>query len=155
MKIAVFPGSFDPVTKGHENIIQRALPLFDQVVIGIGYNSEKKYLFTEEKRKQFIEKTFGDEKKIRVMSYKGLTVDFCKVVGAQYILRGLRTSADFEFDWAIGQMNHSMVKGIETVFLLSEPGLSHIASTIVRDILRHKGDASVFVPDAIRDQLML
>jgi pantetheine-phosphate adenylyltransferase len=149
MKIAVFPGSFDPITKGHQNIIQRALPMFDEIVVGIGYNSNKHYFFSQNSREHFITKTFEGEKKIKVMRYQGLTINFCREINAQYILRGLRTSADFEFERVIAQMNHSMAPDIETVFMISDPSLSHISSTVVRDILSHQGDVSAFVPVAV------
>ncbi len=152
-RIAVFPGSFDPITTGHESIIKRSLPLFDKIIIAIGENSTKKSFFSLEKRKQWIEKVFKGKKKIEVKTYKGLTIDFCKSVGANYILRGLRTSADFEFERVIAQMNRAMEKKIETVFLLSNPELSAITSTIVRDIIRNGGDASQFVPLAIRKEI--
>jgi pantetheine-phosphate adenylyltransferase len=149
MKIAVFPGSFDPITKGHVDIIKRALPMFDEIVIGIGYNSNKHYFFSQNTREHFIKKTFEGENKIKVMRYQGLTINFCREIKAQYIIRGLRTSADFEFERVIAQMNHSMAPEIETVFLISNPALSHISSTVVRDILSHQGDISVFVPEAV------
>lgn len=145
-RIAVFPGSFDPITKGHVEIIQRGLPLFDELIIGIGYNTNKHYFFSQDRREHFISKTFEGESKIKVMRYSGLTIEFCKQVGASYILRGLRTSADFEFERAIAQMNHSMASDIETIFIVSNPSLSHISSTIVRDILLYQGDVSAFVP---------
>ena len=148
-KIAVFPGSFDPVTLGHVDIVKRALPLFDKLIIAIGSNSEKKYLFTEEKREAWLKKIFGSEKKISVLSYEGLTVDFCKQNSAQYILRGIRTSADFEFERLIAQSNSQIAPEVETIFILSRPEFSHISSTIVRDIIRHKGDISKFVPKEI------
>ena len=148
-KIAVFPGSFDPITKGHESIIRRCLPLFDEIIIGIGFNSNKHYYFSKDRREHFIKKTFEGESKISVMDYHGLTVNFCKEMGAQYILRGLRTSADFEFERAIAQMNRDMESGIETIFVVSEPSLSHISSTIVRDILLYNGDIASFVPEAV------
>lgn len=148
-RIAVFPGSFDPITKGHENIIRRALPLFDEIIVGIGNNSGKSYHFPLERRTSFINSVFKVESKIKVLQYSGLTVNFCNEKGAKFILRGLRTSADFEFERAIAQMNHAMNSGIETIFLVSEPSLSHISSTIVRDILIHKGDVSVFLPDGV------
>jgi pantetheine-phosphate adenylyltransferase len=147
--IAVFPGSFDPITKGHESIIHRCLPLFDEIVIGIGYNSNKHYYFSQERREHFIRKTFETHGNISVQRYTGLTVDFCKEIGARYIIRGLRTSADFEFERAIAQMNRSMNAGVETVFIVSDPALSHISSTIVRDILLYNGDISAFVPPAV------
>jgi pantetheine-phosphate adenylyltransferase len=149
-KIAVFPGSFDPITKGHESIIKRCLPLFDEIIIGIGFNSNKHYFFSQDRREHFIKKTFEGESRISVRGYHGLTVNFCKEVGAQFILRGLRTSADFEFERAIAQMNRSMEDAIETVFIVAEPSLSHISSTIVRDILLYNGDITPFVPDAVR-----
>jgi pantetheine-phosphate adenylyltransferase len=149
MKIAVFPGSFDPITKGHQDIIERALPMFDEIVVGIGYNSAKHYFFSQNTREHFIRETFKNEKKVRVIRYQGLTINFCREINAQYILRGLRTSADFEFERIIAQMNHSMAPEIETVFLISNPALSHISSTIVRDILSHQGDISVFVPPSV------
>jgi pantetheine-phosphate adenylyltransferase len=145
-RIAVFPGSFDPITKGHVEIIKRGLPLFDELIIGIGYNTNKHYFFSQDRREHFISKTFEDEPKVKVQRYSGLTVEFCKQIGAKYILRGLRTSADFEFERAIAQMNHSMAPEIETIFIVSNPALSHISSTIVRDILLYQGDISAFVP---------
>ena len=149
-RIAVFPGSFDPITKGHEEIIKRGLPLFDELIVGIGYNTNKHYFFSQDRREHFISKTFEGEPKIKVMRYSGLTVEFCKQVGANYILRGLRTSADFEFERAIAQMNHGMVPEVETIFIVSDPSLSHISSTIVRDILLYQGDVSAFVPPAVK-----
>ncbi|MBK8363028.1 MAG: pantetheine-phosphate adenylyltransferase [Bacteroidetes bacterium] len=148
-RIAVFPGSFDPITKGHEEIIKRGLPLFDELIIGIGYNTNKHYFFSQDRREHFISKTFEGESKIKVVRYSGLTVEFCKQIGASYILRGLRTSADFEFERAIAQMNHSMAPEIETIFIVSDPSLSHISSTIVRDILLYQGDVSAFVPKPV------
>ena len=152
-KIAVFPGSFDPITTGHESIIRRALPMFDKIIIAIGINSTKEGYFSLEKRKNWIERVFAGEKKIEVKTYKGLTVDFCKKEKANYILRGLRTSADFEFERVIAQMNRTMNESIETIFILSTPELSAIASTVVREILRNEGDAGKFVPAAIRKDL--
>lgn len=149
-KIAVFPGSFDPITRGHENIVRRGLPLFDKIIIGIGHNTNKNYFFSQERREHFIKKTFEGESKIEVMRYSGLTVEFCKEIGATHILRGLRTSADFEFERAIAQMNHSMAPGVETIFIVSDPAFSHISSTIVRDILLYQGDVTKFIPEAIK-----
>ncbi len=148
-RIAIFPGSFDPFTIGHESIIRRALPLFDQIIIMIGYNSNKKPYYQLAKRKDWIKRVFEDEPKIKVGKYEGLTVDYCKKVHAQYILRGLRTAADFEYERAIGQINKKMHPEIETVFLLTKPEHTAISSTIVRDILRHKGDASLFLPSCL------
>jgi pantetheine-phosphate adenylyltransferase len=152
-KTAIFPGSFDPITTGHESIIRRALPLFDKVIVAIGVNSAKSGFFPAEKRKQWIEKVFSGEKKIEVRTYQGLTVDLCKQEKAGYILRGLRTSADFEFERVIAQMNRAMDSKIETVFILSTPDLSAVNSTVIRDIIRNGGDAAQFVPAAIREEL--
>lgn len=148
MNIAIFPGSFDPITVGHQDIILRALPLFDKVIVAVGKNTSKKYLFSQEQRVKWIKKVFAKEKKISVSSFSGLTVDYCKKVKANYILRGLRTSADFEFERSIGQINKAM-SGVETIFLLSSPELSAINSTIVRDIIINNGDASSFVPNEV------
>lgn len=150
MKTAVFPGSFDPVTIGHESIIRRALPLFDQVIIAIGINTSKKNLFSLEKRSEWIQEVFHNEPKIKVESYEGLTIDFCRKKNARYILRGLRTSADFDFERSIAQMNQAMASEIETVFILSTPELSAVNSTIVRDIIINGGDASLFIPQAVK-----
>jgi len=148
-KIGIFPGSFDPFTIGHEAIVRRALPLFDELIISIGYNSDKQGYFPLEKRKSWIEDIFADEAKISADTYEGLTVNYCKRKNANYILRGLRTAADFEYERAIAQMNRMLVHGIETVFLLTFPEHSPISSTIVREIIRHGGDASQFVPKEI------
>ncbi|MCA0932250.1 pantetheine-phosphate adenylyltransferase [Lutimonas saemankumensis] len=152
-KTAVFPGSFDPLTLGHTDIIDRGLPLFDEIIIAIGTNSSKKYMFSLEERRKFIEKTYEDEPKIRVDTYEGLTIDYCSKVGSQFILRGLRNPADFEFEKAIAQTNRKMSE-IETVFLLTSADTSYISSSIVRDILVNKGDVSMLVPKAVgrRDQ---
>lgn len=149
-KTAIFPGSFDPFTIGHESILNRALPLFDKIIIAVGYNTNKEGFFPLEDRLGWIKTVFEDEKKVEVMKYEGLTVDFCSSVGAQYILRGLRTSSDFEYERAIAQMNRSMHPEIESVFLLTQPEHTHVASTIVRDIILHGGDASMFLPDKIK-----
>lgn len=153
-KIAVFPGSFDPITKGHENLIIRALPLFDKIVIAIGTNMEKQPFFSLEQRIYFLKKVFQNYETVEIDSYSGLTVDYCKKIGAQYILRGLRTSADFEFERKIGQMNKKMHPDIETVFLLTLPDYTPLNSSIVRDIIRYGGDARPFVPDCIADDIM-
>ncbi|MBN8695833.1 MAG: pantetheine-phosphate adenylyltransferase [Bacteroidetes bacterium] len=148
-RIAIFPGSFDPITKGHENILHRALPLFDEIVVAIGKNSSKQNFFSLEQREAWIKQVFAKEPKVRVETYTGLTIEFCKKMNAQFILRGLRTSADFEFEKAIAQNNKVMAPGIETIFILPVPELSAINSTIVRDIIRNNGDASQFVPEGI------
>ena len=149
MRKAIFPGSFDPITLGHCDIIRRAIPLFDEIVLAIGVNSSKKYMFTLEERIAFLEKTFQDEPKIRVTQYKGLTVDFCKKEKASFILRGLRNPADFEFEKAIAQTNR-LISGIDTVFLLTSADTSYISSSIVRDILRNGGDISKLVPKTVQ-----
>lgn len=149
MRRAVFPGSFDPITLGHYDIIERGLTLFDEVILAIGVNSDKKYMFSLEERKQFIENAFANEPKIKVMTYKGLTVDFCKQQDANFILRGLRNPADFEFEKAIAHTNRKMSE-IETVFLLTSSGKSYISSSIVRDVIRHGGDFSGLVPDTVK-----
>jgi len=148
-RVAIFPGSFDPFTIGHESIVKRALPLFDKIVIMIGYNTNKKSFFPVEKRKEWIKQVFPNEPKVQVESHEGLTVDFCKKVNASYILRGLRTSADFEYERAIAQINKKMLPQIESVFLLTMPEHTPVNSTIVRDIILHGGDASMFLPTAL------
>ena len=149
-KIAIFPGSFDPITIGHESIIQRALPLFDEIIVAVGINSTKPSLYSPEQRVGWIETVFEGEDKVKVKSYSGLTVNFVKEQNANYILRGLRTSADFEFERAIAQVNKKMYPELETVFLLTTPELTPVNSTIVRDILRNGGDASMFLPEKIK-----
>ncbi|MCF8368232.1 MAG: pantetheine-phosphate adenylyltransferase [Bacteroidales bacterium] len=148
-KTAVFPGSFDPITRGHESVILRALPLFDEVYVAIGMNAEKNSFFTLEQRIKFLETVFINQPKVKVVKYKGLTVDFCKQVDAAYLLRGLRTSADFEFERSIGQINKKLYPGIETIFFLTDPQYTSLNSGIVRDILRHGGDAGQFIPESI------
>ncbi len=148
MNKAVFPGSFDPLTLGHTDIINRALPLFDEIIIAIGTNSTKKYMFTLEQRKMFIEKTYQNNPKIKVDTYEGLTINYCKKINSDFILRGLRNPADFEFEKAIAQTNRKMSK-IETVFLLTSADTSFISSSIVRDILRNNGDVSMLVPNIV------
>ena len=149
-KIAIFPGSFDPFTIGHESVVRRAMKLFDKIIIMIGYNTNKQPFFPLEKRLKWINEIFDEDDNIAVETYEGLTVDFCKKVGAQYILRGLRTSADFEFERAIAQVNKQMYPEIETVFLLTIPEHTPINSTIVRDIIMHGGDASRFLPRRLK-----
>jgi pantetheine-phosphate adenylyltransferase len=149
-RIAVFPGSFDPVTRGHESIIRRALPLFNKLIIAVGDNSGKQSFFPLEKRLEWLKELFAGDSDIEITNYTGLTVDFCRSRKAKYILRGLRTAADFEFERSIGQMNKLMVPDIETVFLLCEPEFAALSSSIVRDIVRHGGDVRQFVPEAIK-----
>ena len=149
-KIAIFPGSFDPFTVGHESIVMRALPLFDKIIVSIGHNINKEYYFPLEKRVKWIKKIFKDNPKVEINTYRGLTVDFCKQVNARYILRGLRTSSDFEYERAVGQINKAMYPEIETVFLLTMPQHTAINSTIVRDIVRYGGNASLFLPDGMK-----
>ena len=148
-KIAVFPGSFDPFTIGHEGIVRRALSLFDEIIIAVGANALKKSYYPLSVRKEMISKVFLNEPRIRVDHYEGLTVDYCRKNGAGYLLRGLRTSADFEFERAIAQINKALASDVESVFLLTSPEHTPINSTIVRDIIRSGGDASRFVPAAI------
>lgn len=148
-RVAIFPGSFDPFTVGHESVVKRAIPLFDKIIIMIGFNSNKRSFFPVEKREKWIKQVFENEPKISVQCHEGLTVDFCKEVNAQYILRGLRTSADFEFERAIAQVNKQMYPQIESVFLLTIPEHTPINSTIVRDIIFHGGDASMFLPKVL------
>ena len=149
MKKALFPGSFDPITLGHYDIIKRGVKLFDEVIVAIGINSDKKYMFTLEERKKFIEDAFKDEPKVKVVTYSGLTVDFCKEIGVKYILRGLRNPADFEFEKAIAHTNRKMAN-VETVFLLTAAKTSFISSSIVREVIRHKGNYKILVPDSVK-----
>ena len=149
MKRAIFPGSFDPITLGHYDIIKRGVTLFDEVIVAIGINADKKYMFTVEQRKKFIEDTFADDPKIKVMTYEGLTVDFCKKIDVEFILRGLRNPADFEFEKAIAHTNRDLAP-IETVFLLTSANTSYISSSIVRDVIRNHGDYTKLVPKSVR-----
>ena len=149
MRRAIFPGSFDPITKGHVDIIRRSHPLFDELIIAIGVNSTKKYMFSLEQRKGFIETTFAKEKKIKVDTYEGLTVDYCNKIDANFIVRGLRNPADFEFEKTITKVNRRLSK-IETVFLLTSADTAFISSSIVREVIHFGGDYSSMVPDAVR-----
>jgi len=149
MKTAVFPGSFDPFTVGHESIVRRSIDLFDKIIIAIGYNSAKSGYFSLEKREQWIKDIFIDQPKVTVDLYEGLTIDYCRKNDIHFILRGLRTAADFEYERAIAQMNKMLFSDLETVFILTMPEHSMISSTIVREVIRHGGDASRFIPKAI------
>lgn len=151
-KIAVFPGSFDPITLGHYDLIKRSIPLFDKIIVAIGVNAEKKYMFSLEDRKRFIEESFADEPSISVVTYEGLTIDLCKKMKAKFILRGLRNPADFEFEKAIAHTNRKLSK-IETVFLLTAANTSYISSSIVRDVLRNGGEYELLVPPAVRKNI--
>lgn len=149
MKIAVFPGSFDPITTGHVDLIKRSLPLFDKIFVAVGVNSNKKTLFTLKTRLKWLHDVFKDEGKIEIAYFEGLTVEFCKSVDANYLIRGLRNSSDFDYEKTISQLNSVIGNGVETFFLISKPGFSHISSTIVREIIKAGGDASTFVPKEV------
>jgi pantetheine-phosphate adenylyltransferase len=149
MRRAIFPGSFDPITLGHYDIIKRGVELFDEVIVSIGINYEKKYMFSLEDRKKFIEDAFKNESRVKVMTYEGLTVDFCKEINVPFILRGLRNPADFEFEKAIAHTNRKLSK-IETIFLLTAASTSYISSSIVRDVIKNNGDYTVLVPASVR-----
>ncbi len=148
-RIAIFPGSFDPFTIGHESIVRRAFSLFDKIFIAIGYNTNKRGFFPLEKRVGWIKQVFENDPQVVVDYYEGLTVDFCRKVNAKYILRGLRTAADFEYERAIAQINKVMYPGLETVFLLTTPEHTPVTSTIIRDIIRQGGDATKFLPNSV------
>jgi len=149
-KKAVFPGSFDPITTGHVDLVLRALHLFDEVIVAIGVNSQKQALFELEKRKKWIEDVFRDEPRVKVDVFEGLTVHYCKKVNAHFLVRGLRNASDFDYEKTISQLNHIVGENVETVFLISKPEFSHISSTIVREIIKGKGDASPFLPKGVK-----
>ncbi|GGD88836.1 pantetheine-phosphate adenylyltransferase [Planktosalinus lacus] len=149
MKRALFPGSFDPITLGHYDIINRGVNLFDEIVVAIGVNAQKDYMFSLDQRKKFIEEAFANQPKVKVITYEGLTIDVCKKIDAGFILRGLRNPADFEFEKAIAHTNRKLSK-IETVFLLTASRTSYISSSIVRDVIRNGGDFTVLVPDSVK-----
>ncbi len=146
MKIALFPGSFDPITIAHVDILKRSLALFDRVVVGIGLNSSKQNFLSAKKREEIVKSIFNGYTNVDVQLYEGLTVDFCRKINAKYMVRGIRSAADFEYERAIAQINQTMMPDVETILLLSKPEYSAISSTIVRDILRNQGDVSPFVP---------
>ena len=148
MKKAVFPGSFDPITIGHLDIVKRGIKIFDEIIIAIGDNTDKKYLFSKEKRVEFVERTFSDYDKVKIESYNGLTVDFCKKNNIEFMIRGLRNPADFEFEKNIALTNMEMT-GVETIFFLTSPENSFISSSIVRELIRNKGDYKLFIPKGI------
>ncbi|WP_298708564.1 pantetheine-phosphate adenylyltransferase [Chitinophaga sp.] len=152
-RIALFPGTFDPVTLGHTDIIDRALPLFDKLVIGIGVNSGKVPMFSVEQRVEWLREIYKDQPTVEVTSYEGLTVNFCKQIGAKFILRGIRYVADFEYEKAIADINRKMEHEVETIFLTCSPEFSTIASTLVRDVIRNGGDAAQFLPEAVSSSL--
>ena len=152
MKKAVFPGSFDPLTLGHCDIINKSLDLFDEIIIAIGENSDKKNMFSIDSRKQFINEEFSNHSKIKTLTYQGLTVDFCKEINADFIVRGLRNPADFEFEKTIAQTNKKLT-GIETVFFLTSPETAYISSSIVREIIANKGDYNKLVPKSVRSKV--
>ena len=149
-RICVFPGSFDPVTKGHVDIINRSINLFDKLVIGIGVNSGKQPMFSPEQRVAWIKEIFKDDPRIEVDFYEGLTVNFCKKIGADFILRGVRYVSDFEYEKAIADMNRMLQPGLETVFLTSSPEFSTVSSTLVRDVIRNNGNVSMFIPTEVK-----
>ncbi len=154
MKLAVFPGSFDPITNGHIDLVERAIPLFDKIVVAVGINTQKKYLFSLEQRMEWLRKSFSHLPSVEVSSFEGLTVNFCKDIHANFLLRGLRQSSDFDYEKTISQLNSIIGDNIETIFLISRPELSHISSTIVRELIRGHGDVSKFVPHHIADDII-
>jgi pantetheine-phosphate adenylyltransferase len=149
MRICLFPGTFDPVTLGHVDIINRALPLFDKIIVGIGINSSKQPMFDAEQRMEWFKEIYKNEPKVESLAYEGLTIHFCKEVGANFILRGIRYVSDFEYEKTIADANRTLDRNIETVFLTGEPKYTSVASTIVRDIIKNNGDASPFLPEAV------
>ncbi len=149
-KIAVFPGSFDPITVGHVDLVKRSLPLFDKVVVAIGVNNQKKYLFELERRLHWLREVFHEEPKVEVGHFSGLTAHYAEQIGARYLLRGLRNASDFDYEKTISQLNNIVGHGLETIFLISQPAYSHISSTIVREIIKGGGDAGPFLPEQVK-----
>jgi pantetheine-phosphate adenylyltransferase len=148
-KVAVFPGSFDPITIGHYDLVKRAIPLFDKIVVAVGVNTQKKSLYPLEQRLKWLEQVFLDYPSVEIATFTGLTVQFCEEIDARYLLRGLRNASDFDYEKTISQLNYTLGHELETVFLISRPEYSHISSTIVREIIRGKGDASPFLPKGL------
>ncbi|MFY8090110.1 MAG: pantetheine-phosphate adenylyltransferase [Chitinophagaceae bacterium] len=155
MRICLFPGTFDPITLGHTDIINRALPLFDKIVVGIGINSGKNPMFSAAQRMAWVNEIYKNEPKVSSQTYEGLTINFCNQIGAKFILRGIRYVSDFEYEKTIADANRTLDRSIETIFLTGEPKFTSVASTIVRDILKHKGNASLFLPDVVSKSLEL
>jgi pantetheine-phosphate adenylyltransferase len=149
-RIAIFPGSFDPITKGHEDIVRRAIPLFDEIIVAIGVNSSKNYMYSLEQRLQWIKATFSDCKSVKVIQYEGLTIEACKKHQVKFILRGIRNSNDYEYEKSIAMMNQAMSKDIETIYLNTQPEYAAISSTIVRDIIKNQGNALPFLASGVR-----
>ena len=149
-RIAFFPGSFDPISKGHEDIVLRALPLFDEIVVALGVNTSKSYMFSSEQRLEWIKNTFSNYGKIKVISYQGLTVNACEEHGANYILRGLRNSNDYEYEKSIALMNQEMAGEIETIYLTTAPKCAAMSSTSIRDIIKHQGNAEPFLASGVQ-----
>jgi len=149
MRIAVFPGSFDPFTKGHEDIVRRALPLFDKIIVAIGTNSSKKYFFDVSKRLDFIKATFANTPKVEVESYQELTSDFCQKKSARFLLRGLRNGTDFDYEATIAMLNKDIGDGLETILLIADAKYNYFSSTVVREIMKGGKDVSLFLPEAI------
>ena len=150
MSVAVYPGSFDPITVGHVDLVKRSLPLFDKVVVAIGINDQKKYLFKLEERLNWLRDVFHEEPKVEVGHFSGLTAHYAEQIGARYLLRGLRNASDFDYEKTISQLNNIVGHGLETIFLISQPAYSHISSTIVREIIKGKGDARPFLPGQVK-----
>ena len=148
-KIAVFPGSFDPITIGHVDLVRRALPLFDKIIVAVGENSQKQSLFTLDRRMEWLKMVFDGEPKIEVGQFYNLTAHYCREIGAHYLLRGLRNASDFDYEKTISQLNHIIGEGLETIFLISQPAYSHISSTIVRESIKGGGDARLFLPEPV------
>ena len=149
LKVAVFPGSFSPFSIGHQSVVEKAIPLFDKIIISVGVNSKKNQYFSIQERMQWIGSVYANNEKIEIKRYEGLTIDFCKKEGANFILRGLRDSHDFKFEKNIAQMNNDLDSSIETIFIITPPELSHISSSLIRDIIKNGGDVSKFIPKEI------